>query len=52
MFDGVLAGGIVVFDDHGWKMFHKQKEAEDNFMRRRGYEILELPTEQGLVVKR
>jgi hypothetical protein len=33
-------------------MFHKQKEAEDDFMRGRGYEILEMPTGQGLVVKR
>ena len=46
------SGGVIVFDDYGWKMFHKQKEAEDDFMRRRGYEILEMPTGQGLVVKR
>jgi O-methyltransferase len=52
LFDRVLPGGAIVFDDYGWKMFHKQKEAEDDFMRRRGYEILELPTGQGLVVKR
>jgi predicted O-methyltransferase YrrM len=52
LFDRVLPGGVIVFDDYGWKMFHKQKEAEDDFMRRRGYEILELPTGQGLVVKR
>jgi O-methyltransferase len=52
LFDRVLPGGVIVFDDYGWKMFHKQKEAEDDFMRRRGYEILELPTGQGLVTKR
>jgi hypothetical protein len=52
LFDRVLPGGIVVFDDYGWKMFHEQKQAEDDFMRRRGYEVLELPTGQGLVVKR
>jgi O-methyltransferase len=52
LFDRVLAGGVVVLDDYGWKMFHRQKEAEDDFMRRQGYEILELPTGQGLVVKR
>jgi len=52
LFDRVVAGGVVVLDDYGWKMFHKQKEAEDDFMRRRGYAILELPTGQGLVVKR
>jgi hypothetical protein len=52
LFDRVSAGGVVVLDDYGWKMFHRQKEAEDDFMRRRGYEILELPTGQGLIVKR
>jgi O-methyltransferase len=52
LFDRVLPGGVIVFDDYGWKMFHKQKEVEDDFMRQKGYEILELPTGQGLVAKR
>jgi O-methyltransferase len=52
LFDRVLPGGVVIFDDYGWQMFHKQKEAEDEFMRQRGHEILELPTGQGLVVRR
>jgi O-methyltransferase len=52
LFDRVLPGGVIVFDDYGWKMFHKQKEAEDDFMRRRGHEILELPTGQGLLIRR
>jgi O-methyltransferase len=52
LFDRVVPGGVVVFDDYGWKLFEKQKVAEDEFMRARGYEVLELPTGQGLVVKR
>ncbi len=52
LFERVVPGGVVVFDDYGWKLFEKQKDAEDAFMRARGYEILELPTGQGLVVKR
>ncbi len=52
LFDLVVPGGMVVFDDYGWEVFHKQKEAEDEFMRARGYEILELPSGQGLVAKR
>ena len=42
----------MVFDDYGWHLFRKQKDAEDAFMAERGYAILELPTGQGLVVKR
>jgi hypothetical protein len=33
-------------------MFRKQKEAEDDFMHRHDHEILELPTGQGLVIRR
>ena len=52
LWDRIPPGGILVLDDYGWKLFRKQKDAEDAFMRARGYEILELPTGQGLVVKR
>jgi hypothetical protein len=52
LFDRVVPGGVVIFDDYGWKLFEKQKIAEDEFMASRGYAILELPTGQGLVVKR
>ena len=52
LFPRVVPGGIVIFDDYGWKLFRRQKEVEDKFMDERGYKILELPTGQGLVVKR
>jgi len=52
LFDRVVPGGIIVFDDYGLYLFRRQKEAEDAFMAARGYEILELPTGQGLLVKR
>lgn len=51
LFDRVVAGGLIVFDDYGWQVFHRQREAEDRFMAERGHAILELPTGQGLVVK-
>jgi O-methyltransferase len=52
LFDLVRPGGIIIFDDYGWKVFRPQKNAEDMFMRERGYDILELPSGQGLVVRR
>lgn len=52
LFDRMVPGGAIVFDDYGWANFHKQKEAEDDFFAARGYSVLELPTGQGLVIKR
>lgn len=52
LFERMSSGAVLVFDDYGWKQFRKQKEAEDEFMAKRGYSILELPTGQGMVVKR
>ena len=52
LFDRVVSGGIIVFDDYGWIEYIRQKRAEDVFMGKRYYSILELPTGQGLVVKR
>ncbi len=52
LFDRVAPGGAIVFDDYGWHVFRRQKEVEDVFMAARDYRILELPTGQGLVIKR
>lgn len=52
LFPRLTPGAPLVLDDYGWKLHHKQKEAEDKFMHALGYEILELPTGQGLVIKR
>jgi|GEM_PF-294603 len=52
LFDHVVPGGVIIFDDYGWKVYHRQKDAEDAFFAERGYHILELPTGQGLAVKR
>jgi O-methyltransferase len=52
LYDRLSTGGIVVFDDYGWKTFRMQKAAADEFMASRGQIILELPTGQGLMIKR
>lgn len=52
LFDRISIGGIVIFDDYGWWQHRKQKDAADRFMAQRGQFVLELPTGQGMVVKR
>jgi O-methyltransferase len=52
LFDRVVVGGIIIFDDYGWKEHHRQKEAADAFMGARGLAILELPTGQGMAIRR
>lgn len=52
LFDRVVPSGIIILDDYGWLVLRAQKVAEDAFFARRGYRVLELPTGQGLVVKR
>ena len=52
LFDRIVPGGMVVFDDYGWRTYGQQKAAQDSFFAERGYKILELPTGQGLLVKR
>jgi O-methyltransferase len=52
LYGRVSTGGIVIFDDYGWKVFRRQKEAADRFMAARGQIILEMPTGQGLMIKR
>lgn len=52
LFERVVSGGYIIFDDYGWVLARKQKDAIDRFMNPRGYSVLELPTGQGLVIKR
>jgi hypothetical protein len=52
LFDRLVPGGLLVLDDYGWIAYGAQKTAEDAFFAKLGYHVLELPTGQGLVVKR
>ncbi len=51
LFDRISPGGVIVFDDYGWLGYDAQQRAEDEFMQKLGYRILELPSGQGLLVK-
>lgn len=51
LFDRLSPGGVLVLDDYGWQAYRAQKLAEDPWLAERGYEVLELPTGQGLVFK-
>jgi O-methyltransferase len=52
LFDRVVPSGMIVLDDYGWLVLNEQKRAEDAFFAKRSYAVLELPTGQGLIVKR
>ncbi len=48
-----LSGSILVYDDYAWRgNYADQGPAHDRYMAKRGYTIMELPTGQGMVIKR
>jgi O-methyltransferase len=52
LYERVVPGGMIIFDDYGWAAYGAQKDAEDAWLAARYFErILELPTGQGLLVK-
>ena len=52
LFDRMVPGAILILDDYGWYWgYATQKYAEDPFFESRGYQVLELPTGQGMVLK-
>ena len=51
LFDRMVSGAVLVLDDYGWLAYKNQKQAEDAWFAERGYQVLELPTGQGLVIK-
>lgn len=51
LFERMVPGAIMVLDDYGWLGYRAQKLAEDDWLGKRGYHVLELPTGQGLLIK-
>ena len=44
--------GVIIFDDYGWWSYSAQKNALDPIAKTHNLDILELPTGQGLLIKR
>jgi hypothetical protein len=51
LFDRVSPGGVIVLDDYGYYGYRAQRDAERAWLAARGYDAIELPTSQGLVIK-
>ena len=52
LWDRVSSGGIVIFDDYGWTQYRAQKITIDDFLNVRNHYVVELPTGQGMVIKK
>lgn len=51
IFDRIVSGGIIVFDDYCWANARAQHDAEKAWFSAKGLEVLALPTGQGVFVK-
>ena len=49
--DRLVSGATIVLDDYGWRKHYEQKIAFDEFAKKRGVQVLALPTGQGLLFK-
>jgi len=47
----MVPGAMLVLDDYGWEGYRTQKLAEDAWFAARGFQVIELPTGQGFVIK-
>lgn len=51
VWERIVPGGLVLLDDYAQKGFELQKRAMDDLSREIGFDILSLPTGQGLIIK-
>lgn len=52
IYDRIVTGGIIILDDYGWSAYRDQQKEEKNFFKKRKLKIMELPTGQGIILKR
>jgi O-methyltransferase len=51
VFDRVVPGAVIIFDDYGRMDYRESHEAVNSFMAEHGHAVMELPTGQGMVIK-
>ena len=52
IYERITPGGMIIFDDFGFKRYSESHHREMKFFRKRGDVIFESPTGQGLFIKR
>ena len=52
IYDRVVTSGIIILDDYGWSGYGDQQKEEKIFFNEKGLKIMELPTGQGVILKR
>jgi O-methyltransferase len=52
IFNRIVPGGMIVFDDFGFSRYSQTRELEADFVARHGLSIFECPTGQGIFIKR
>lgn len=52
LFPRLTPGALVIFDDYGWAGFRATRDAVRAFAEAQGHPIAELPTGQGLLIRR
>jgi O-methyltransferase len=50
-YDKVLPGGVILFDDYGWRGYVETKRSIDSYFHKKDVKLLQFPTGQAIVFK-